>query len=81
MYAGRAVETAPVDEVCYRGRRMPYTAGLLGSVPRLDAPQGAAAGARSRARRRRWPRCRRAARSPRAARWPSTPAGPPNRNW
>jgi peptide/nickel transport system ATP-binding protein len=27
--------------VLYRDRRMPYTAGLLGSVPRLDAPQGA----------------------------------------
>jgi oligopeptide/dipeptide ABC transporter ATP-binding protein len=40
MYAGRAVETAAVD-VLYRDRRMPYTAGLLGSVPRLDAPQGA----------------------------------------
>ena len=40
MYAGRAVETADVD-VLYRNRRMPYTAGLLGSVPRLDAPQGA----------------------------------------
>jgi len=39
MYAGRAVETANVD-VLYRDRRMPYTAGLLGSVPRLDAPQG-----------------------------------------
>jgi oligopeptide/dipeptide ABC transporter ATP-binding protein len=40
MYAGRAVETAGVD-VLYRDRRMPYTAGLLGSVPRLNAPQGA----------------------------------------
>jgi oligopeptide/dipeptide ABC transporter ATP-binding protein len=40
MYAGRAVETADVD-VLYRDRRMPYTAGLLGSVPRLDARQGA----------------------------------------
>ena len=40
MYAGRAVEVAPVDEL-YRDRRMPYTVGLLGSVPRLDAPQGA----------------------------------------
>ncbi|MEH3129756.1 MAG: ABC transporter ATP-binding protein [Mycolicibacterium neoaurum] len=39
MYAGRAVETAPVDRL-YSGRRMPYTAGLLGSVPRLDAPRG-----------------------------------------
>ncbi|MEH3138662.1 MAG: ABC transporter ATP-binding protein [Mycobacterium kyogaense] len=40
MYAGRAVETAPVADL-YTRRRMPYTAGLLGSVPRLDAPQGA----------------------------------------
>jgi len=40
MYAGRAVEVADVDTL-YGDRRMPYTAGLLGSVPRLDAPQGA----------------------------------------
>jgi peptide/nickel transport system ATP-binding protein len=40
MYAGRAVETAPVDDLD-RERRMPYTVGLLGSVPRLNAPQGA----------------------------------------
>ncbi len=40
MYAGRAVEVADVG-VLYRDRRMPYTVGLLGSVPRLDAPQGA----------------------------------------
>jgi oligopeptide/dipeptide ABC transporter ATP-binding protein len=39
MYAGRAVETAPVSTL-YRDRVMPYTVGLLGSVPRLDAPQG-----------------------------------------
>ena len=39
MYAGRAVEVAPVSTL-YNDRRMPYTAGLLGSVPRLDAPQG-----------------------------------------
>ncbi|WP_431230927.1 dipeptide ABC transporter ATP-binding protein [Mycolicibacterium psychrotolerans] len=39
MYAGRPVEIASVDEL-YRDRRMPYTAGLLGSVPRLDSPQG-----------------------------------------
>ena len=39
MYAGRAVEAAGVDEL-YRDRRMPYTAGLLGSVPRLDSPRG-----------------------------------------
>lgn len=40
MYAGRAVETAAVAEL-YRGRAMPYTAGLLGSAPSLDAEQGA----------------------------------------
>jgi len=40
MYAGRPVEVAAVGDL-YRDRRMPYTAGLLGSVPRLDAPQGA----------------------------------------
>ncbi len=40
MYAGRAVETAAVSDL-YRDRMMPYTVGLLGSVPRLDAPQGA----------------------------------------
>ncbi|HEV2375818.1 MAG TPA: ABC transporter ATP-binding protein [Streptosporangiaceae bacterium] len=35
MYAGKTVESAPVDEVFYRAR-MPYTLGLLGSLPRLD---------------------------------------------
>jgi peptide/nickel transport system ATP-binding protein len=39
MYAGRAVEVATVPTL-YADRRMPYTAGLLGSVPRLDVPQG-----------------------------------------
>nr|WP_090276853.1 ABC transporter ATP-binding protein [Mycolicibacterium komanii]CRL70434.1 oligopeptide/dipeptide ABC transporter ATP-binding protein [Mycolicibacterium komanii] len=39
MYAGRAVEVAGVEQL-YRDRRMPYTVGLLGSVPRLDAAQG-----------------------------------------
>jgi peptide/nickel transport system ATP-binding protein len=39
MYAGRAVEEASVGQL-YRDRRMPYTAGLLGSAPRLDARQG-----------------------------------------
>jgi peptide/nickel transport system ATP-binding protein len=39
MYAGRGVETASIEQL-YRDRRMPYTVGLLGSVPRLDAPQG-----------------------------------------
>ncbi|RCV57943.1 ABC transporter ATP-binding protein [Marinitenerispora sediminis] len=35
MYAGRPVELGTVDDVYYR-TRMPYTMGLLGSVPRLD---------------------------------------------
>jgi len=36
MYGGTAVESADADEVFYRAR-MPYTLGLLGSLPRLDA--------------------------------------------
>ncbi len=39
MYAGRVVESAGVHDL-YRESRMPYTVGLLGSVPRLDAVQG-----------------------------------------
>ncbi|MFI6504325.1 dipeptide ABC transporter ATP-binding protein [Nonomuraea typhae] len=35
MYAGRPVEVGDVDDVYYR-MRMPYTAGLLNSIPRLD---------------------------------------------
>jgi len=35
MYAGRAVETAPVDQIYHRPR-MPYTIGLLRSLPRAD---------------------------------------------
>lgn len=38
MYAGKAVESGPVEPV-YADPRMPYTIGLLGSVPRLDRPQ------------------------------------------
>ncbi|MGH3995004.1 MAG: ABC transporter ATP-binding protein, partial [Pseudonocardiaceae bacterium] len=38
MYAGRAVETGAVDEI-YAHPRMPYTLGLLGSIPRLDAAE------------------------------------------
>src|SRR5437879_2867376 len=37
MYAGRAVETGTVDDIFYRPR-MPYTLGLLGSLPRLGPP-------------------------------------------
>lgn len=36
MYAGRLVETGSVDDVFY-GPRMPYSLGLLGSLPRIDA--------------------------------------------
>ncbi len=35
MYAGKLVETGTVEDVFYRPR-MPYTLGLLGSLPRLD---------------------------------------------
>ncbi|MCD9142609.1 ABC transporter ATP-binding protein [Streptomyces albireticuli] len=35
MYAGRIVETAPVDEL-YQRPAHPYTRGLLDSIPRLD---------------------------------------------
>jgi peptide/nickel transport system ATP-binding protein len=35
MYAGRPVEIGDVEDIYYRPR-MPYTLGLLGSVPRLD---------------------------------------------
>ena len=40
MYAGKPVETGPVDEIFFRSR-MPYTLGLLGSLPRLDADRHA----------------------------------------
>jgi oligopeptide/dipeptide ABC transporter ATP-binding protein len=36
MYAGRAVEKGSVEDVFYRAR-MPYSIGLLGSMPRIDA--------------------------------------------
>ena len=39
MYAGRIVETASVDEI-FEDPRMPYTWGLLDSMPRLDAATG-----------------------------------------
>jgi oligopeptide/dipeptide ABC transporter ATP-binding protein len=35
MYAGKPVEIGSVDEIYY-SPRMPYTLGLLGSLPRLD---------------------------------------------
>ncbi|GAA1977745.1 ABC transporter ATP-binding protein [Kitasatospora viridis] len=39
MYAGRVVETAPVDEL-FSAPRHPYTLGLIGAVPRLDRTGG-----------------------------------------
>ncbi|MEO6504381.1 MAG: ABC transporter ATP-binding protein [Jatrophihabitantaceae bacterium] len=38
MYAGKAVELADVDDVFYHPR-MPYTMGLLGSIPRMDVEE------------------------------------------
>ncbi|MFF9817817.1 ABC transporter ATP-binding protein [Streptomyces sp. NPDC014006] len=35
MYAGRIIETGSVEDIFYTPR-MPYTLGLLGSLPRLD---------------------------------------------
>jgi len=36
MYAGKFVEAASIDDI-FESTRMPYTAGLLGSIPDLDA--------------------------------------------
>src|SRR6266542_1166783 len=38
MYAGRVVEEAPTRQLFYDSQ-MPYTWGLLGSIPRLDRPR------------------------------------------
>jgi len=38
MYAGKAVELGTVDETFYHPR-MPYTMGLLGSIPRMDVAE------------------------------------------
>ena len=35
MYAGKIVETAPVEEL-FRAPRHPYTQGLIRSIPRID---------------------------------------------
>ncbi|MFE7746974.1 ABC transporter ATP-binding protein [Nocardia sp. NPDC057455] len=37
MYAGRIVETATAADL-FSAPRMPYTVGLLGSIPRMDGP-------------------------------------------
>jgi peptide/nickel transport system ATP-binding protein len=40
MYGGRVVERGPVEDLYYRPE-MPYTWGLLGSMPRMDIDRGA----------------------------------------
>ncbi len=40
MYAGQVVERGPVDEI-FRRPKMPYTAGLIASIPRLGASRRA----------------------------------------
>ncbi len=68
MYAGKPVETAGVDEI-FSEPRMPYTAGLLGSMPTVDLSETGCV--RSRGRRPRSSTSRPAAPSARAApsRW------------
>ncbi|GAA4060700.1 ABC transporter ATP-binding protein [Nonomuraea soli] len=39
MYAGKPVEEGAVDDIYYRPR-MPYTMGLLASIPRVDGAEG-----------------------------------------
>jgi len=39
MYAGRVVESGPTIDV-FKNPKHPYTRGLLGSIPRLDAKRG-----------------------------------------
>jgi peptide/nickel transport system ATP-binding protein len=39
LYAGRVVESAPRRQL-FAAPHHPYTVGLLGSIPRLDAPRG-----------------------------------------
>jgi len=36
MYGGQVVETASVEDI-FRNPRMPYTAGLMNSIPRLGS--------------------------------------------
>ena len=64
----RRSRSPTVDEL-YRDRRMPYTVGLLGSVPRLDAPQGTRLVPIPGAPPSMSSLSPGAARSPRAARW------------
>jgi peptide/nickel transport system ATP-binding protein len=47
MYAGRKVEEAPIEEL-FAEPLHPYTHGLLGSIPRLNAMRGEVGGGRER---------------------------------
>ena len=77
MYAGRPSRSRPsMSCTATGGCRTP--SGCSARCPGWTRPR-ARAWSRSPARRRRWRRCRPAARSHRAARWPSTTAAPPNR--
>ena len=80
MYAGRAVEVGTGRRRSTATAECPTPQGFSARCPGWT-PRRARGWCRSPARRRRWPRCRPAARSRRAARWPSTTAAPPNRNW
>ena len=55
MYAGRIVEKGSADTI-FNAPEHPYTWGLLGSIPRMDAARRAA-GRRSGVRRRRSSTC------------------------
>ena len=72
MYGGRIVESARVDDL-FEKPEMPYTWGLLGSLPRVDI-EGRHGSSRSRASRLRCCGRRQAARSTRAAPTRSTAA-------
>ena len=39
MYAGKIVESGPIEEL-FDNPRMPYTIGLIGSIPRVDVEAG-----------------------------------------
>ena len=65
MYGGNMVEYGTADDIFNRPK-MPYTMGLLESLPRLDA-DGRTRSCRSKGSRRTCCGCRRAARSRRAA--------------
>jgi ABC-type dipeptide/oligopeptide/nickel transport system ATPase component len=75
MYAAQAVETGPAADI-FGHPRMPYTAGLMGSIPRLGSSERKVRLTTIPARCPRSRGCPRAAASPRAAPSRSMPAGP-----